>query len=328
MARLCPHWINYHGHTIADVALWHAPWVKVVDPDPEQCARLKQELGVKLLGRISSLGDAQYNEAPQAVAAAHYARIRGSRGYGVVDVWEALNEPGDLLVVAHQLWLRDYWLTLMDLATPRGDSIAWGCFSNGSPPGRGNVGEPDWSAWYLVAKRAGSRHPLALHEYWQPGNLVGSIPWFAGRYRWAPEECPILITECGANRAVMGRPDDDTGWRGVLSEEQYLQELSQYRELISTDPRVRAAFVYTYDYSSAKWESFDVSGLSSRIGVINDRDTESLPAPKPTPSPAPSPATDWSEVLSDLTKVSGDLALMDSDMTALIASIRRLAGKA
>lgn len=327
MARLCPHWLNYHGRQISDIALWGAPWVKVVDPDPEQCARLKAELGVKLLGRLSDLSPIRYNEYPRVVAVEHMSRIVASRGHGLVDVWETANEPGDLLKPENQRWLSNYWTIMFDLASRRGDTIAWGVFSDGTPPGAHNVGQPDWSPYQDVAVRASSLHPLALHEYWQPGGLPGSIPWHAGRLRWAPAGVRILITECGANRSVLDPQQPDAGWRGVLNEEQYLAELSQYRDLISSDPRVQAAFVYTYDYGSSKWETFDASSLSARIGAINAHDVASSPTPTPAPlPPAPNPS-DWGVILNDLENVSVDVRELTRDFDLLRSSVRRLAGK-
>jgi len=269
VAKLSPHWINYHGLGLDSIRPYAADWVKVVDPDPEQCRRIKEELGAKILARLSWLSSYNYGVAAKEVARQHARVMRDHPAWPDVDAWESLNEPGDLLSRATQGWLVDYWLELMRLVEDGGRTLVWGNFSNGAPPGKGNEGEPNWKPYKAVLERSGDRHILGLHEYWGPGDVLDSRPWWVGRFEFLKEKVRIMITECGFNYGVRTHAVEEIGFRECMTEEDYVAALGGYLALVQGDVRVEAAFVFTHDYASAEWASFDVSSIADRIGWLN-----------------------------------------------------------
>ena len=283
MSNLCPHWLSYHGYGIEEIRPWHTDWVKVVDPDPAQCALLKDELHVKLLARLFPMTVGDYSVSPLYVADEHTDMILANRCYGAVDVWETANEPGDLANPKAQAWLNEYWQRMIVSADNHGHRLCWGNFANGTPPGENNQGGSDWLPYKETLQRAGTRHILGLHEYWGVGEFFSYSPWWVNRYAFVPGEPRIMITECGFNSAVGGGLREEGGWRFELTEETYLNQLRGYLNEIRKDYRVLAAFVFTLDFSSPRWQSFDVHGLGTRIGALN---AVAAPVPAPTPSPA------------------------------------------
>ncbi|HEY3108117.1 MAG TPA: hypothetical protein VGL23_05155, partial [Chloroflexota bacterium] len=162
---------------------------------------------------------------------------------------------------------------------------AVGNFSVGNPPRlRGAVVDGrvvaeetrDWPHFYpalAAARRAGGY--LSLHEFWAPGLELDG--WHALRYRraWAelPEECrlPVLITECGVDRAIVGQPQG--GWQVYpLTADRYAAQLRAYRDALAEDDYVHGACVFacgTYN-QWPRWRSFDITGFLAFQEVLEE----------------------------------------------------------
>jgi len=291
MAKLSPHWINFHGYGIDEVGSWKSDWVKVVDPNLEQCVRLNEEVGRKILARIFDFGSYDFTNLPGEVALDHINRIVRQEAFGAVDVWETVNEPGSLFRYKDVQWWVRYWIRMIELADQNGVRLCWGNFPPGAPPGVNNEGATNWEPFASVFEAAGIRHILGLHEYWGSGGVQMAMPWWSGRYRFLRKDCDIMITECGIEMGLWLEDGRHSGWRDWVSEEEYLRHLSYYLKMCNDDGRILAAFPFTLDYSNAKWRSFDTRGLGARIGTINDQ-VKPHPTPAPLPEPEPDPKTD------------------------------------
>ncbi|MHA1216796.1 MAG: hypothetical protein ACTSPX_05690 [Candidatus Thorarchaeota archaeon] len=282
LAKLSPHWINYHGLGLDSIRPYAADWVKVVDPDPNQCKRIKEELGAKIVARLSWLSSYNYGVAAKEVARQHARVMRDHPAWAYVDAWESLNEPGNLLSAATQEWLVEYWLEMMRLMEYGACALVWGNFSCGAPPGKDNEGPPNWEPYKAVLKRSADRHFLGLHEYWGALGVEDCQPWWTGRFDFLQDDARILITECGYNHAIGGFSRREAGFRDYMTEEDYIKDLAEYLRLIRSDPRIEAAFVFTHDYADAKWSSFDVASMAGKIGRLNATEVPSQP-PEPPP---------------------------------------------
>jgi hypothetical protein len=162
---------------------------------------------------------------------------------------------------------------------------AVGNFSVGNPPRlRGahvegaSVPEEgrDWPLFYpalAAARRAGGY--LSLHEFWTPESALDT--WHALRYRrvWAelPAEhrLPVLITECGIDRALLGGAQG--GWQVYrLTAEQCAEQLRRYRDALAEDPYVHAAVVFACGTFNQwpRWRSYDVAGVSEVEAVLSE----------------------------------------------------------
>jgi len=267
---LSPHWIPFLNRDPALPATWKSDWVKIVDPDKGLVKALQDGWRVRVLGRRSDLKFAGYEGNPEETARSHFGLLRADPGMAACDVIETPNEPGDLLNPQTQEWLSRYWIAFCNAASDSNVRVCWGQFSTGAPPGYDDEGPAWWKPYESVFANVGWGHYLGLHEYWRTAGPEASSPWHALRYRMCPYETDILITECGLNCAVTIPQDGDHGWRGLIEDVFYVDQLREYAEKCAVDGRVKALFVFTLDFASENWASFDTSGLEDKIRTVND----------------------------------------------------------
>ncbi len=120
-----------------------------------------------------------------------------------------------------------------------------------------SVGWPQYEDMDLFRYSANFCDYVGLHEYAAPRMQDGGGHWTL-RYRKFYEACSdarILITECGIDGGVCGKPQQ--GWRRFCSEADYLAQLQWYDSELAKDAYVKAAFVFTAGYEKP-WDSFDV----------------------------------------------------------------------
>lgn len=321
MAKLSPHWLNYHGYGIDSVLAYQSDFVKLVDPDPEQARILAEDHGLRVIARLFPLTEPRYDQNPVTVAEADIHTIRGDRSFPDVWGWETLNEPAGLTDPLVKQWLRDYWLALIAEADNYGIRICWGSFGTGNPPGVGDQGSADWTPYAQVFEAAGQFHPLAVHEYWSDEGPLSARPWWVDRLSFVPGQGSIVVTECGLDRAV-GHPDrPQSGWQGIFSEAQYLSQIADYAAIINQDSRVLTACVFTHDYSSPHWASFDTRYLGEGIAKINALWGYGKP---PQSTPSPSPGVDWVAVRRYLQGISADTLELECIFSRMNDSVGRL----
>jgi len=278
MAELAPHWINFHGLNIEKALAWNSKWIKLVDPDPALTRELREKYNRKIIARLFMLDHGLPRSNPKAAARWTIDLLKTHPANPHVDVWEVLNEPGDLTNEQDIAWLVAFYRSLLQYLEDQNMRVCTGNFGVGQPPGKGNVGAPWWEPWREVLEMLKTRHYLGLHEYWGPDGVLGCSPWWAGRFQFLHADVRIMITECGYNDAINRPGNKEHGWLGKISEEEYLSQLIQYRQLCDADPRVEGCFVFTLDYASADWQTFDVTKLSERIGHMQ---TTKQPTPQP-----------------------------------------------
>lgn len=128
--------------------------------------------------------------------------------------------------------------------------------------GTGDYTDSDWQA-----ARASGADAVAVHCYWADR---GFTIWNALRYRqfWRSGDPPVLITECGRDRV---RDGDGGTWVGKggwhadgISAEQYIAELAAYDRLITADPFVLGACVFTAG-ATPDWANYDTDAISDSI---------------------------------------------------------------
>lgn len=154
----------------------------------------------------------------------------------------------------------------------------------------------------ILKSICGSRHYLALHEYFVTDPLA-ETPYYCGRFTFwqrrarqlglpAPK---IIITEHG--RDVGGGVKDgwrDTGW----SEDQYFARLVQARELYKPHGIPVAVYCYGAGFSQ-RWQSFNIEGATTLLDKMAEYE-ETMPTTPDIPAP-----TDGG-VKATLTKIPKD----------------------
>lgn len=291
--NLAPHYVPFHGISGEEILSWGSKWVKVVDPDPGLLRWLKDRGIERIVARLFFVDETVRRLNPQSAAKWTLDTFITHAASRYVDVWEALNEPGDLQDAEDVKWLVTYWKELLRRATEEGVRICWGNFGNGQPPGVGNAGRPFWDPFEEVAFVNKDLHFLGLHEYWDESGPQACSPWWAGRFTMCPFQVPVLITECGFNWDARCQGRAEEGWRAHISAEQYIAQLGEYLSLLRSDERIQAAFVYTLDYAAQKWASFDVRDLGARIAQLNAtvKHRDAWVEPQLPASPPPSQTT-------------------------------------
>lgn len=197
-----------------------------------------------------------------------------------------INEP--------QVWeagvteaLRRYTIALCDHAASLGLRVGAMQFGVGWPNNTGPGTPPDWSPWHGVedAIRRGN-HMLVTHEYWADAGPSENWGWWGGRTLKCPWQVPFVIGECGVDMFVKSPSFEGTrGWNSHKTPEQYAAELGEYVKRMSTDSRFEGACIFTCDFASHDWWSFDVEPAYNAI--------LSLPIPSQPPTPTPSTTLLW-----------------------------------
>ena len=157
------------------------------------------------------------------------------------------------------------------------------CIGNegvGHPSMTNSAGKVDWSlyaSWEKIIQETGSI--LGLHEYWlaqdgprmnvKPEDEARGLFWYAWRFMQCPFDVPVAITEWGVDQKVNapgGTPSH--GWQGLLSPNQYAAQLQEYILKALKDKRFVGATIFTHDYASDEWATYDTSrGLNEIVAM-------------------------------------------------------------
>ena len=209
------------------------------------------------------------------------------------DAWEAYNEPvADTPDKMKRL--ADFEAERTRLLGEQGVRSAVGNFATGHPPLE--LWEHFTPALDAVRRYQGY---LALHEYsapimqWgygalqsTPGADEGDEGWLTLRYRKAYRhflgplgygDVPLLITECGVDGTISGRPGpaEAKGWRDFetywiangLREDipgVYMDQLLWYDAELYKDDYVKGATIFAAG-ASAGWESYEILGRTAEL---------------------------------------------------------------
>jgi murein DD-endopeptidase MepM/ murein hydrolase activator NlpD len=123
--------------------------------------------------------------------------------------------------------------------------------------------------------------------------------WYAWRFKQCPFDVPIAITEWGVDQklnAPAGTPSE--GWLGNLTPQAYAEQLREYIVSAAEDRRFLGATMFTHDYASDEWATYD----SARALMDIVQTAQSLPEARwyepgamPPPVTLPTPPTEPSQ---------------------------------
>lgn len=238
-----------------------AAWIKVMDPPAED-----RWPGKRIIGRVYMPDNESNSLVARGAAGAEewfrfcqptFQRVRYIR------IWEAPNEPQPVADLWFCNQLADFTIRLTELMHGAGLQLVGGNLSEGNPGGN----DTERRACFVAIARG-----LAVCDYWSqhaywvldwPHPEAGMNEWHAFRYRmnmrYAAEAGitlpPLLITECGVDGGVVGRPK--RGWKTFCRDRaHYMQQLAMFDAELAKDPDVLTANIFTA--GPMGWEDFDV----------------------------------------------------------------------
>lgn len=247
-----------------------ARWIKIMDPPAENRWQDKQIVGRvympdgdsnALVAQGAAGADAWFRFCEPSFARAPYIRI-----------WEAPNEPQPVADLAFCRQLRAFTVRLAELMHGAGLQIVGGCLAEGNP---GGDDAQRRACFQEIARGLAVCDYWSQHCYWvldYPHAEAGMNEWHAFRYRvnlsYAAEIGldlpPLLITECGVDGGIVGRPK--RGWRTFCqSKAHYMEQLAAFDAELANDPHVLAATVFTA--GPMGWDDFEVD--EELNGMIN-----------------------------------------------------------
>ena len=267
-------------------------WIKLLDAAlPENTNPYP---GATIIGRTYEPDELSNERIWKGAAGADDWMVRWAPFYKTrpyVHAWEGPNEPHPMGQVGFADKMVEFYARLVRHFDSAGLKLVGGNWSVGwpfldafnDPAPRARRYGP------MVQALAQSGHYLGLHEYAAP-RMTSGLGAYCLRYRHTIREIqeagyqtgPILITECGIDGGVVGRPK--TGWKtfvpaGVNGEAWYREQLAWYKSELDKDAYVKAAFVYTYA-PNGEWMDFDVTPtLVNSIDKLNTVEPPANPAP-------------------------------------------------
>lgn len=273
------------------------PLVKTLEIDPNFATGVKAAApGTILVGRIL-LGQINLDDDPLPLARQFVDELlplaTERRRLAAFDAWEAYNEPvADTSDKMKRL--ADFEAERTRLLAQEGVRSVVGNFATGHPP------LELWSD-FAPALAAIKEHNgyLGLHEYSAPimqfgygalqlndGPDEGDEGWLTVRYRKAYRQhlsalgygdLPLLITECGVDGLVSGRPGpaEARGWQDFIPTWQasglrddppgvYMDQLIWYDGELQKDDYVKGAAIFVAG-ASPGWESYDILGRPAEL---------------------------------------------------------------
>lgn len=181
-------------------------------------------------------------------------------------------------------------------------------------PANDSEGKPvNWNPYEPIHELLKDKfHFLFLHEYWSTLGPNQNWGWWAGRYtqnHW--QDVNIVIGECGFDIYVEKGSgfQGSRGWITNLTPDQYMEQLKFYNEKLMSDDRIHSAEIFTTDYGSRDWATFDTEQLHQKI-VEYDRSLVYVPIIENKPNPVEK-NTDFNTVL----KTTDALNMRDTNST-------------
>ena len=286
----------YHPQIMHLIATGNVALLKTLEFDPaflgDVRARSPQTLivGRVTLGQVDLSGSDMAAQARRAVEAVLPLAL-DSRRAGLVDAWEGYNEPvpgnGEQMRK-----LADLEAERVRLLAEKGLRAVVGNFGAGQPS------LEQWPAFRPALEEAQNQAGyLGLHEYSAPtiwfntnrqpldfGVHPGDEGWLTLRYRKVYRQflmpwglgLPLLITECGVDGLVTGRPGPPgRGWQdfggywaelgmGPDTAGNYIEQLAWYDGQLQQDDYVRGAAVFAMTVFQ-EWGSYQLQGEAAQI---------------------------------------------------------------
>lgn len=242
-------------------------WVGAVKPrivktmvlgDPNEWFKAKERSpGTFFVGRL--MLNKQPLDDPERHAREFWERLRpyAEPLREVFDAWEGYNEIGQES--------QEEIERLARFEAERARIMHDAGFEGRVAVGGFSVGNPELNLWehFFPALQEGDF--LHLHEYSAP-RMTNGQGWYCLRYRKVyqrlPKELrkPLIISECGVDRGVLGSGTRG-GWRALgLRPEEYMYDLEWYDDELQDDDYVVGAAIFTAG-SFASERSFDIVGV-------------------------------------------------------------------
>jgi hypothetical protein len=195
------------------------------------------------------------------------------RGRGII--WEGLNEPVPNSVQEAKL-LNSWYVRFAQIMHSEGELVAGFSWSTGNPT------PANWDSIVPYVVEAAAAVDLhAFHEYY---NLtIGGQDW--GLYRRfeqampANARKPVVITEAGFDESGQAQG----GYIGKISNDEYLNVLKQYDQVLLQDPYVLGATIY--QWGDGNWPSFDLGPVIDQLADYAVSVGQGYHIPNPWPVP-------------------------------------------
>lgn len=308
MNKLCPHLITAHGRP-ADVEYVRAlrpSIIKFVDAAPSRVAEYaaaspQSKLFLRNWAQSEQKEDAVLR--PEETGRRHadewardldgpYKQFDRSRV-----IASGINEP--------QLWADARWsaseyikrfvayeVSFADRLHEHRIAGALCRFSVGWPANMGQGVPPDWAPFAPIRDAiVRGKHYLCVHEYWDERGPGFNAGWWANRVAKCPWNVPIIIGECGIDKYVADPSVgmDRRGWLAWVPPEKYAEQVKQYLAML--DARVVGACVFTTDYGSRDWFSFDTAPAHGALQQVYMEEGKGSLATVPDIQPPPATPT-------------------------------------
>ncbi len=179
--------------------------------------------------------------------------------------FEGLNEPllwrpgesPDLIAIYYQAFAEQMWRSYGLRSVVLNIGVGW--------PTNHDVKDAiaDWTPFKNLMQTVLETGSLVgLHEYWSEKGIEFEYGWNQGRFNMIPFDVPLIITETGFDNLVIGK--EQLGWQlmaanstlDAAADKYVYKQLGIYDVQLSFDPRIKAAFIFTEDFSRP-WASFD-----------------------------------------------------------------------
>lgn len=251
------------------LARWQPRLIVVVDPNPNEMARLRQTCpGSVIIGRIFEtdhvIAERIRNDPQDAAQWAHDKTLERMTPH--VDYWQFANEI--LQDAASLPLLNEFELARMALAEQAGYLCAIFAFSVGNP----DLPEADrmalWRLVYPAIEHAEQQeHIIAVHQYGTPdlwGPEADLSHWLINRLehqvlrRLPYKKVKFAVTEYGIDGMI--NQADPAGWQVLSDTNRYVNQLLEngtYLEYFSG--RVLGYAVFTLGHNPP-WSSYDIAG--------------------------------------------------------------------
>ena len=228
------------------------------------------------------------------------------RGRGII--WEGVNEPVPDSVEDAKL-LNAWTVRFAQIMHSEGELVAGFSWSTGNPT-------PDkWDSIVpYVVEAAAAVDVHAFHEYY---NLtIGGQDW--GRYRAfeqampANARKPVIITEAGFDESGQAQG----GYVGKISNDEYLNVLKQYDQVLLQDPYVLGATIY--QWGDGNWPSFDLGPVINQLADYAVSVGQGYQIPNPWPVPVFGPVRSFTTLPSTIDKGQSATLQWSAESTATV----------
>jgi hypothetical protein len=215
---------------------------------------------------------------------------------GLIDYWEALNEPPGTTADEVRR-VGGYYSTLLDHADSSKFKILVGSFGEGNPARLVDDKPVDVPLLVDVLRKAKAKGGgLAMHEYSQPRMTYEQgyhCLRFVKFFQMLPsdlQDIPTFITEAGIDfgAVVQGYPSiGQQGWIGKLSEDDYLADIRWYDSKVQAYPQIKGVHLFNLG-DGGGWSLFEHKQawkVADYIRSGQQRVSQPVVVTPPTPTP-------------------------------------------